>query len=117
MIEEEQVSAAGASAGREAFNREVERGINEIIPTFRKDVKTEPSPDDIAALREDVFAAVETAVKNTQGFWRNLAIWLVPYFDRDRLIGADVFRAARTQEISHLLGILVHPLEKVKRHF
>jgi hypothetical protein len=37
LIEEESVTDDAAQAGRAAFNREVEKGINEIIPTLREE--------------------------------------------------------------------------------
>ena len=88
LLEENLASDAGAAAGRRAFNRALEQGINGLITNLRMD---HPQPDakDIKDLITKVANAVHDAVEGAQGLGRNILSW----FDGDALIGARVFTA------------------------
>lgn len=88
LLEENLASDDGAAAGRRAFNRAVEQGINELIPTLGLS-KRHPTPEDIAALTAKVRTAVTDAVVGAQGFWRNV----LSFIDGDEDIDAQVFSA------------------------
>src|SRR5262245_16956102 len=95
LFEHESLTDDGAQAGRVTFNREVEKGINEIIPKLRKEADFEPAAKDIADLKKEIRVAVEAAVINAQGFLRNV----LSFFHGDKLIGADVFYSGKTEAI------------------
>jgi hypothetical protein len=99
LLEEESVTDSAAEAGRAAFNREVEKAINKIIPTLRRDVKEQPTPEDLAQLSEQVGAAIQSAIADAQGFFRNV----LTFFAGDFLIGADVFFSSSSRDIDERL--------------
>jgi hypothetical protein len=88
LLEENLASDAGAAAGRQAFNRAVEQGINDLIPTFGMNKRT-PDPGDIKDLIAKVGNAVHDAIEGAQGVGRNI----LSFFDGDALIDAHVFTA------------------------
>jgi len=71
LMEHESLTDDGAEAGHVTLNKALERGLNELIPTFGSD-KQVPTAADVAALTTKVKAAVEDAATDAQGFWRNI---------------------------------------------
>lgn len=88
LLEENLASDEGAAAGRRAFDRAVEQGINDLIPGLGLR-KPHPSPEDITDLVAKVSSTVKNAIEGAQGTWRNF----LSIIDGDKLIDARVFTA------------------------
>ena len=113
VLEENSATDSAAAAGRVAFNKSLEQEINKIIPTLR--IPNLPTPDQIAALKANVHAAVKRAIRAKQGWFRNI----LNLFNGDVLIDADYFlvnddelRDDAVQEISrHFQRIVTSPVD------
>ena len=114
VLEENSALDSAAAAGRVAFNRSLEQEINKIIPKLRIP-NSVPTPDQVAALKANVHAAVKGAIKAKQGWFRNI----LNFFNGDVLIEADYFlanddelRDDAVQEISrHFQRIVTSPVD------
>lgn len=87
LLEENLVSDSAAEAGHATFNDTLVAGINELIPNLRV-AQLEPTPEQKAALKARVSAAVIDAMTEASGF--DVGAWL----DRDVEIGAELFLRA-----------------------
>ena len=87
LLEEDQVTDAGARAGYAALVDFVRKEINRIIPTLNIN-KQEVSDDEIAALIDKAFDTVEDAIINVQSAGDNFWSWV----DGDDTIGVKVLR-------------------------
>jgi hypothetical protein len=118
LLEENGFSDDAAAAGGVAFARVVEKGINDIIPTLRQGVKEAPTKEDIENLRDQVTAAIKSAVIDSQGFLRNFFSLV---FHRDKAIGADAFFGSSGLEVRHRFQLLVpkfgSPLPVVEKDY
>jgi hypothetical protein len=86
LMEEDNVSDAGAEAGHQALNTAVRDAINQIVAT-RSFTNQEITDEDIDAVTAEVQAAVEDAIKDQQSFFENLWSWL----NKDDTIGDHVW--------------------------
>ena len=93
LIEEELLTDADVARGRARFNKEVENGINRVIKTLRMETDFELQSGDVAALKERVADAVNSAVVAGVGSF------LRGFLAGDKEIGTDFFLASETKEI------------------
>ena len=87
LMEEDQVTDAGANAGYATLADFLQRELDRIIPTlsiFKQDV----SDDEIDDLTDKAFGAVEAAIRHVQDRWEN--VW--SFLDADDTIGFKLLR-------------------------
>src|SRR5262249_25997677 len=89
LIEENSNTDEAAAAGHEAFNRALEKGINEVVKTLRRDAP-DPSPARIEQLKNEVADRIKDAVVAAE-FWFPFDL-----LNADALIGAGVFFADKS---------------------
>lgn len=104
LMEQENVSAAGAEAGHQALNRYVQAAVNEAIRDFHvREIDVENIHDSIkayfarrvASFVEGIEVAIIRAVREAQTLWQNL--WAL--IDQDDLVGYHI-RDLSLQELS-----------------
>jgi hypothetical protein len=86
LMEEDNVSHAGAEAGHAALDAFVRQAIDGLIPTLGV-THPEVTDDDIAALTQGAEEAISEAVESAQSGWENFVSWL----NADDQIGNRVF--------------------------
>jgi hypothetical protein len=69
----EETRTSDADAGHAAFDKTLEQGINEIIPTLTPEQR-EPTSEQIAALKEKVHDAVADAFSRSKWYDHDVAI-------------------------------------------
>jgi hypothetical protein len=87
LMEEDNVTDAGAEAGHAALNVGVQAAIDDIIAT-RTFTKPDIDDDEIDAYMDAIQSAVEDAIQSQQNFFEDIWSWL----NKDDLIGSRVFR-------------------------
>src|SRR5262245_11892031 len=86
LMEEDNVSDAGAEAGHHALNDAVRDAVNQIISTMSISHQ-EVTDADIQPFIDGIKSRVEDAIKNQQSFFENIWSWL----NSDDTIGTKVF--------------------------
>lgn len=86
LMEEDNVSDAGAAAGHTALNNAVRTAVNQIVAT-RTLTNQEVTEGELAQFETTIQNAVSNAVQNEQNFFENLWSWINP----DDTIGFQVF--------------------------
>lgn len=86
LMEEDNVSDAGAAAGHTALNNAVRTAVNQIVAT-RTLTNQEVTAGELAQFETTIQNAVSNAVQNEQNFFENLWSWINP----DDTIGFQVF--------------------------
>jgi hypothetical protein len=86
LMEEDNVSRAGAEAGHAALDAFVRQAIDGLIPTLGV-THPEVTEADITALTAGAEAAIAEAIESAQSSWENFVSWL----DADDQIGNAVF--------------------------
>ncbi len=86
LMEEDNVSHAGAEAGHAALNTFVQQAIDSLIPTLGVS-HPEVTDEDIAALTKGAEGAISGAIQAAQSGWDNFVSWL----NADDQIGNNVF--------------------------
>jgi hypothetical protein len=95
LLEEDWGSHEAAQAGRAAFNRAAEGGLNEALPKLRPGPMP-VTPEIKAALLAQLAAAVKKAFIDVQGHGVG---WLELLVNPDKLIGGDGFVSNKTEPI------------------
>jgi hypothetical protein len=103
LVEENWDSDEAASAGHDAFNRALEKGINDILSKLRQDAP-DPTPAQIKQLKDEVADRITGAVKAAE-FWFPFDL-----LNADELIGAEFFFTDTSRDIDARLQrvITVH---------
>ena len=109
LLEEGLVLDSAAAAGHAAFDLEVEKAINEVIPTQRLGME-DVDPAKIAELGDRVLDKVKDAIIGPQGVVRNI----LSYLHGDVKIGFDVFNV-QVETLRENGG--VHPIAKRFQRF
>jgi fructose-specific component phosphotransferase system IIB-like protein len=86
LLEQDLVAASAAEAGHQAFNDEITRVLNELIPTLGVGNST-PSPDDLAALSGQIGDKVRAAIVEEGNLLQDLFAGVDP----DDVVGFNVF--------------------------
>lgn len=86
LMEEDNVTDAGANAGHAALNAAVQGVLDQVVAT-RSITNTDVSDEEIAGFSEQIQEAVEDAVSAQQGFFENIWSWL----NADDTVGFKVF--------------------------
>ena len=86
LMEEDNVTDAGAAAGHTAFDSAVREALNEIVAT-RTVTNQDVSDEELAGFEEQISDAVKDAVANQQGVFANIWSWL----NADDTIGFKAF--------------------------
>lgn len=87
LMEEDNVTDAGAIAGYNALVAAVQTSLNGVVPTLGL-TQQDISDNQIAAMETAVSNAVSNAIQNSQNFFENLWSWINP----DDQIGTQIFR-------------------------
>lgn len=86
LMEEDNVTDAGAEAGHQSLNLAIKSVLDEVIAT-RTPTNTTPTDEEIEDLIEDVSEKVSDAIAEQQGFFEN--IW--SFLNADDQIGSKAF--------------------------
>ena len=86
VMEEDNVSAAGAEAGHQALNDAVAAAVNQIVAT-RTFSNPDIGEDEIAQFTSSIESTISSAIQSQQNFFENIWAWVNP----DDLIGQSVF--------------------------
>ncbi|MEQ1504770.1 MAG: PKD domain-containing protein [Myxococcota bacterium] len=92
LMEEDNVTDAGAEAGHAALNTFVQQAIDGLIPTLGI-AHPEVTDEDIAALTDGAESAIADAIEAAQSGWDNFVSWL----NADDQIGNAVFTFTHDQ--------------------
>jgi hypothetical protein len=92
LMEEDNTSNAAIALGHEALDRTVRDKLAEVLGTLSIS-KTEPSDEDIAAMTDQIGAAVESAV----GHGVSVFDWIVGFGNMDDKIGTALFKFSHKQ--------------------
>ena len=92
LMEEDNVSDAGAEAGHRALNNSVESALNDLVNGYNV-FSSSFGDEEMAQLIEDAKNAVKDAIKSEQSFWENVWSW----FNADDVIGTALFTFQHTQ--------------------
>lgn len=95
LLEQDLVAANAAEAGHQAFNAEVKRALDELIPTLGVG-NTQPSPDDLAALSTRIGDKVRQAILDEGNVLQDLFAGVDP----DDVVGFNVFLVTHRQLLS-----------------
>jgi hypothetical protein len=96
LVEENWVADDGAESGHRAFDRTLERLINEILPTLRQDMPDPLPPGKLEDLKDEVADRIKKAVLGAEAA---TFFGIFRLFNADVLIGADLFVADQPREI------------------
>ena len=77
LMEEDNVSDAGAESGHQALNNAVRDSINQIVAT-RSFTNQEITDADLDGLADDVRDAIADAIQSQQNFFENIWSWVNP---------------------------------------
>jgi hypothetical protein len=86
LMEEDNVSDAGAEAGHQALNDGVRAAVNQIVAT-RTVTNQDVTDAELAGFESQITDAVSSAIQDQQSFFENLWSW----FNADDSIGFTVF--------------------------
>ena len=86
LMEEDNVSDAGALAGYQALANEIRQRLNALIPQLGFAHQT-VTDEDVAALQDGISDAIENAIIGAQSGWQNFWSWL----NADDQIGSKFF--------------------------
>lgn len=86
LMEEDNVTDAGAEAGHQAFNAAFRDAINQIVAT-RTVTNQDVSDEELAAFEDSISDTVSAAVAHQQGVFENIWAWL----NADDTIGFKAF--------------------------
>jgi len=104
LLEEDNTSSSAIAQGHQAFTNAVRDGINQLIPQLGFG-KTEPTEEDIQAIRNKVKTAVIDAIRNSTSLWS----WLSGFGDMDDLIGSRVVTLSQKELLqAGAAGIALH---------
>jgi hypothetical protein len=104
LMEENSLADSAAAAGHAAFNRTLERKINDLLPKLRQGTHPRPTPAEIEQLKDEVTHRITAAVIGTEGdFFRLL--------NPDISIGADAYYTGKSSDVYARFQriITVHP--------
>ncbi len=87
LMEEDNVSDAGAEAGHQALNAGVQTALDNLIPTLGV-TNQDISDADIDQMTQAIQSGVESAIQNQQNIFENFWSWL----NKDDTIGTKVWK-------------------------
>ncbi len=87
LMEEDNVSDAGANAGHAALNGAVQSALDDVVATTSFSHQ-QPTDEEMAAYKAAIMQAVKDAIQNEQNFFENVWSWL----NADDQIGSEFFQ-------------------------